>query len=239
MKKAIVIGATSGIGRELAKILAKNDYTVGLVGRRVKLLSELQKEITAKTFAKRIDISLTEDAIKLLERLIEEMGGMDLIVINSAVLHSNPKLSWEYDKETIDINVAGFAAMANAASNFFCKQGYGHIVGISSIAKFKSSSKSTAYCASKAFVSSYMRGLRHKLKKLGADIYVTEILPGFVATPMTSYKKDMFWVTTAQNASKCIYDAIKKKKKTAYITKGWFFVTLLLRILPDSIKGKV
>ena len=238
MKKAIIIGATSGIGRELAKILAKKNYIVGLVGRRTELLSGLQKEIATKTYTKRIDISKTKEAMKLLKELVKEMGGMNLIVISSAVLHSNPNLYWDNDKEVIDVNVSGFVAMANAAGNFFSKQGNGHIVGISSIAKLKSSMRSTAYCASKAFVSNYMKGLRHKLNNSRANIHVTEILPGMVSTPMIN-KKYEFWAMTPQKAAKCIYNAIKMKKKKAYITKRWLFAALLLRILPDSIKGKI
>jgi|TARA_B100001964_G_C14260228_1_gene614985 hypothetical protein len=239
MKKAIVIGATSGIGRELAKVLAKKDYIVGLVGRRTELLSTLQKEIATKTYYKTIDISKTEQAMTLLEELIKEMGGMDLIVLNSAVLYSNPSLNWNQDKETIDVNISGFVAMANVAGNFFFKQGHGHIVGISSVTIFRTSRNTTVYCASKAFVSNYLGGLRHKLNRLKTNIYVTEILPGFVATQMINNRKGMFWIMTPQKAARCIYDAIKKKKKRAYITKRWFFVSLLLRIIPDSIKGKI
>ncbi len=239
MKKAIVIGATSGIGKELSRVLAKNNYIVGLVGRRAELLSELQKEIKSKTFTKRIDISKTEKAITLLNELINEMRGVGVIIIGSAVLYSNHKLNWNHDKETIDVNVAGFVAMANAAAEYFIKQGHGHIVGISSVASFKSSRKSTAYCASKAFISNYMKGLREKLKKLRVNVHVTEILPGFVTTPMTSYKKRKFLVMTPQTAANYIFNAIKRKKKKAYITRRWFFVVLLLRILPDFIKGKI
>ncbi len=239
MKKAIVIGATSGIGRELAKVLAKNNYIVGLVGRRVNLLTELQKEIQSKAHIKRIDISETEKAMTLLEELIKEMNGIDLIIISSAVSFQEPKLNWEKDKQIIDVNVSGFVAMANVAGKAFCKQGYGHIVGISSIANLKYSKRSTAYCASKAFVSNYLKGFREKLIKLGVKVHVTEVLPGPVDTPMIQSKKGMFWVATARKAAKQIYGAIKNKKRKVYITKRWSIAALLLKIMPDFIKRNI
>ena len=90
--KTVIIGASSGIGRELAKILSQNGHIVGLVARRVELLAELQKEIPAKTYIKQIDISQTAEAMGLLEELITEIGGMDLIVVNAGVGFVNPEL---------------------------------------------------------------------------------------------------------------------------------------------------
>lgn len=238
MKKAVVIGATSGIGKELARLLAKNNYIVGLVGRRVKILEELQKEIPSKTFIRRIDISKPKEAMALLEGFIREMDGMELIVISSAVSHKNPAFEWDKEKETVDTNVNGFLAMANTAVKYFSKIGGGHIVGISSIASLMPSGGSTAYCASKAFISNYMRGLRHKLAEKGLKIYVTEIIPGFVDTPMVSVKEGV-WVASPQKAARQIYDAIKKKKKKVYITKRWRIVALLLKLVPDSIKLRI
>ncbi len=126
MKKAIVIGATSGIGRELAKLLAENNYIVGLTGRRGELLCELQKEITTESYIKNFDISSTE-AMNQLEDLIKEMGGVELIIISAGCGFINPELDFNKEKETIDVNVSGFAAMANIAFKHFIKQGTGHM----------------------------------------------------------------------------------------------------------------
>ena len=239
MKKAVIIGATSGIGRELAKVLAKKNYITGLVGRRINLLTELQKEIPSKSYTKRIDVSKTGEAMALLEELIKEMEGLDLVIISSGVGFPEPNLNWEKDKQTIDVNVSGFVAMANAAGKFFCRQGYGHIVGISSIVAHKYSKRSTAYCASKAFVSNYLKGFREKLINLGVNVHVTEVLPGFVDTPMVQGRKGMFWVASAKKAANQIYDAIKHKKRKVYITKRWSIIALLFRITPDFIKRNV
>lgn len=183
MQKAIIIGASSGIGRELAKILSQNNYIIGLAGRRVELLSELQREIP-DTYIKRIDVIRTKEAIEILEEFITEMGGVDLVVISAGVGFINPDLNWEQERETIDTNILGFTAMANVAFKYFCKQGSGHIVGISSIAAIRGGSESPAYNASKAFISNYMEGLRQKASKLKSPITITDIQPGFVNTAM-------------------------------------------------------
>lgn len=238
MGKAIIIGASSGIGRELAKILAQNDYIVGLVGRRVELLSELQNEISAKTYTKCIDIAQTTEAMNSLEELICEMGGMDLMIISSGVGFINPDLDWHKEKETIDVNVSGFTAMANVAFKYFCKRGLGHIVGISSIAAIRGGSESPTYNASKAFVSNYMEGLRQKANKPKKSITVTDIQPGFVKTAMAK-GEGLFWVAPPEKAAWQIFRAIKGKKKHAYITKRWRIIAWLLKVMPDWLYNRL
>lgn len=233
MKKAIVIGATSGIGKELARILHLNGYAVGMAGRRTELLRELQGELPGSR-VREIDVSEADEAMTLLKELIREMGGMDLAVISSGVGFVNPGLYWKREKETIDINVSGFAAVAGAAFKHFSDQGSGHIVGISSIAALRGSSEAPAYNASKAFVSNYLEGLRQKAIKSGAAIAVTDIRPGFVDTAMMK-GKGLFWVSSPETAAMQIYQAIERKKKRAYVTKRWSLIALALRIMPDWI----
>lgn len=237
MKKAIIIGATSGIGRELAKILSLNNYVVGMAGRRTELLSNLQREISG-SYIKRIDVAESEEAITFLKELIQEMGGMDMIVISSGVGFINPELVWKQEKETIDVNISGFAAIANAAFKYFSNQGSGHIVGISSIAAIRGSGEAPAYNASKAFVSNYLEGLRQKASKSGIAITVTEIQPGFVNTAMAK-GEGLFWVAPPEKAAHQIFKAITGKKKHAYITKRWRSIAWLLKVIPGWIYNKL
>jgi short-subunit dehydrogenase len=125
MKKVIIIGATSGIGSELAKIFSNQGYEVGILGRRERLLAELSKELPNKAYPRHIDVSLPNEAIDKLNNLIEEMSGADIIVISSGVGYFNTDLEWTVEEKTISTNVCGFAAMCNAAMNFFIRQGHG------------------------------------------------------------------------------------------------------------------
>lgn len=238
MQKAIIIGATSGIGRALAKVLAENNYILGLAGRRVELLESLQKEIKAETHIKNMDVSRPEEAMKLLDELIAETGGMDLIVISSGTGFINKDLVWEQEKAAIDVNVMGFTAIAGVAMDYFCKQGQGYIVGISSIAGLRGGAEAPAYNASKAYISNYLQGLRQKAGKLKLPVIVTDIKPGLVDTVMAK-GDNLFWVATPEKAARQIFSAIKYKRKSAYITKRWQFVAWLLKVMPDWVYNRI
>jgi len=238
MKKAIVIGASSGIGKELAKIFAFHGYEVGIAARRTDLLNELAAEIPVKTYVATLDIKNTDIAIQSLEKLIKDMGDVDIIVINSGIGCLNPALSWPQEKDTIDTNVSGFAAMAGVAMRYFIQKGSGHLVGISSIASIRGSNACPAYNASKAFMSNYLEGLRKKSVKEKLSITITDIQPGFVDTAMAK-GEGLFWVASPQNAAKQIYEAIRKKVKKAYITKRWAIIAWVAKIIPDFIYYKI
>ena len=173
MKKAIVIGASSGIGKELAITLAKNGYEVGLMARRTELLETLKNEIPVKSHIGHIDISKASEAIDKLRNMIQIMQGIDLVVINSGTGFLNSELDWSKEQQTIDVNVYGFCALAGEVYKFFAKQGHGHLVGISSIGALRGNPIAPAYNASKAFVSNYLEGLRKKAFQENLPIIVT------------------------------------------------------------------
>ncbi len=234
MKKAIVVGASSGIGRALAKIFAEAGYVVGLVARRLPLLLELQREIGDQTFVKQIDVSHTHEAISQFSELIREMDSADLIVISAGTGFINPGLDWDKENETIAVNVSGFSAIANVAMHHFLQRGAGHLVNISSIAALRGNGSAPAYNASKAFESNYLDGLQQKIARLHLPITITDIQSGFVKTAMAQ-GEGVFWLASPEEAAKQIYQAIRGKKKHAYITKRWRLIAWFFRFVPDSI----
>ena len=237
-KKAIIVGATSGIGKELAKVVSQNNYIVGLAGRRIQLLDELKEELPGDSFIKRIDVAKPDEALNHLNELIAEMGDVDLIVLSSGIGFINHDLDWAKEKETIDVNVSGFAVMANVAMHHFLSNGSGHLVGISSIAAIRGDDSAPAYNASKAFISNYLAGLRKKISKTGLPIVVTDVQPGFVDTAMA--KGDgLFWVASPQKVAQQIYKAIKKKKKHVYVTKRWKLIGWLMKTMPEFIYNRM
>jgi short-subunit dehydrogenase len=238
MKQAVVIGASSGIGKELAKILASNGYSVGLAARRLNLLSDLAGELPNPVFVKAIDVSKPVEAMQLLRELIAEMKDVELFVLCAGVGFINRDLAWRREQETIDVNVSGFAAAANVAVEHLQARGSGHIVGISSVAALRGNGEAPAYNASKAFMSNYLQGLRHKFSKLKLPITVTDVQPGFVNTAMAQ-GDGLFWVATPEKAAEQIYDAIRKRKKHVYITKRWRIIAWLLRMVPDWIYNRL
>ena len=237
MQKAIIIGATSGIGRELAKVLSADGYVVGITGRRLHLLEQLKDELSTQSFIKPMDIS-EESAVGDLQKLIDEMRGVDLVVISAATGSIDMELPWEKEKITIDTNVLGFAAAANVAFHHFQHRGSGHLVGISSIAGIRGGGGAPAYSASKAFVSNYLQGLRYIAEKRKLNITVTDIQPGFVDTAMAR-GNHVFWSASPQKAAEQIYWTIRKKKDHAYITKRWRLIAWALKVMPDGFYNKL
>jgi len=232
MKKAIVVGGSSGIGRELARILSGDGYVVGVMARRIRLLEELGAETGAHV--QEIDVADTESAIEILAKFIEKMGGVELVVICAGIGHLNAQLDWPLENETIKTNVTGFAAIANVAVKHFMEKGSGHLVGISSIAALRGGRQAPAYNASKAFESNYLEGLRQKVRKLGLPITITDIKPGFVKTAMA--KGDgIFWAADADKVALQIYKAIKQRKSCAYVTRRWRLIGWLLKMIPGPI----
>jgi short-subunit dehydrogenase len=238
MQKAIVIGASSGIGKALAKVLAREGYEVGLVARRLDLLLDLQKEIKTPTFIKQSDIAKTAESIDTLESLIREMGGVDLVIVNAGILFNNRIFDWEKEHLTIQTNVLGFSAMAHTAMKYFLNQGKGHLVGISSVSAIRGESDSPSYSASKAFISNFLEGLRTKVFKEGPAIHITDIKPGWVDTDMAK-GEETFWMATPEKAAEQIYCAIKHKQPHAYITKRWRLYAWMLKLTPQWVYNRV
>ena len=232
-KKAIIIGTSSGIGRALAIKLSAEGYAVGLTGRSLEKLQELQKEIPGKSVIRPIDVRNTREAIHDLGNLIMLMHGLDLLIVNAGVSPMNPSLTWEPEEETVKVNVLGFIAMANLAVNYFIKQNSGCLVGISSVAGHRGSGRSPAYNASKAFMSNYMEGLRQKLSM--TPIKVVDIRPGFVDTDMIRGRKGLFGVVSPEKAAGDIFKAIQQGKRIAYIPSWWAIVMWFFKRIPEPL----
>lgn len=234
MKKIIIIGATSGIGRGLAELYAQEDCLIGIVGRRENLLKEICTLDKNKLFYQACDITHTEITISCLEAFVNKIGGMDLLIICAGTGELNPNLSYLLEEPTIQTNVIGFTSIADWGFRYFEQQKGGHLVTISSVGGIRGSGIAPAYNASKAYQINYMEGLRQKATKSPYPIYTTDIRPGFVDTVMA--KGDgLFWVTPVEKAVKQIKKAISRKKKIAYISERWRYVATLFRILPSAI----
>ena len=230
MQRIIIIGATSGIGRALAKFYAEVGNRIGIVGRRVELLESLRAEQPDKFVSQQLDVTEIASVEDKLNKLADELGGLDLLIISSGTGELNPTLDFVVERPTLETNVLGFTAVADWAYRYFEKQGAGHLVGITSIAALLGEAEAPAYSATKAFQVNYLEALRNRAKKGGRKIVVTEIRPGFVDTDMA--KGDgKFWVAPVEKAAKQIARAIQKRRKIAYITKRWQLIGLVLRLL--------
>ena len=235
--KAIIIGATSGIGRELAKQMSAQGYTVGITGRRTQLLDSLEHELSTPCFKAEMDLIDIDGSVTALEALLCQMGDVDIVVINSGTGSMNPEFPLADELETVAVNVTGFTAMANIAYRYFVGQKGGQLVGISSISALRGGPAAT-YNGSKAYVSNYLEGLACRKLTAENNIIITDVRPGFVDTDMAKGDR-LFWKAPVEKAVTQIVNAIKQQRKVVYITKRWRLIAMLLSILPFSIYRKL
>lgn len=235
-KNAVIFGASSGIGKELAKLLVADGYQVMITGRREEKLKAIQALNPTQFIIKKQDVTQLNVLEKFFEELITDFKTIDLIVYSSGVADPNYELEWEKEEPALATNVMAAAKIFGLSYNLFKKQGFGHLVGISSVAGIRGNRHVPAYFASKAFQNNYLESLWMKAKRSKSPIYVTDIAPGFVDTKMAL--GDTFGMASVDKATRQIYKAIKQKKKKAYITKRWGFIALFLRIMPARILMK-
>jgi|TARA_B110000003_G_scaffold172165_1_gene171760 short-subunit dehydrogenase len=236
MKNAIIIGASSGIGYELAIQLAKKGYQLGLMARRQELLIELSDRLPGQHFVQVTDLMDADMARTQLAALIEKMGDVELIVVNSGVGASERILDWTIESEMINVNVRGFTAMSMDAMNYFVQRGGGHLVGVSSIAAHFSGGLSLTYNATKAFVSNYLNGMRSRASRSELPITITTVEPGFIDTPMLESKP--MGTVSVEKAVTQMVKAIMGKKNHVYITRRWVIIAILFYILPNWLIRK-
>lgn len=235
-RTAVIIGASSGIGAALAHELHRDGWRLGLLARRRDRLEAVATAIgSATTVVRTIDVG-QPDAATTLEQTIDELGGVDLVVVSAGTGH-NAALEWALDVDTVDVNILGFMAMCQVAMRHFFAKGRGHLVGISSIAALRGN-PAASYAASKAFQSVYLDGLRQLAREKGHAVVVTEIQPGGVDTEMLKPAKPLpplvrrLFVASPSVAAAQIRRAIEKQKKHAYVTRRYRLVALALKLLP-------
>ncbi|MBT4412643.1 MAG: SDR family NAD(P)-dependent oxidoreductase [Polaribacter sp.] len=241
MKNVIVFGATSGIGKSIAKILLNEGYNVAITGRRLEKLTALKNEYPNQVLVKQNDIQNVKEVEKIFNEIVEEFETIDLVIQSSGVVHINPKFEWDKEAQSINTNVLGVTRVYTLSYNLFKKQQFGHLVGISSIASIRGNRSAPVYFASKAYQKAYLESLYIKTKSIKSKkVFITEIRPGFVATDMAVTLEDgVFWLVPLEKAVKQIYVAIKNKKRVAYISKRWQLIAWILKLAPAWLLKKV
>ena len=233
MKRIIIIGATSGIGREVAKLYIARGWQVGVAGRRTDELENLRQEAPQQVYTETIDVT-HDDAPTRLQSLIDKVGGMDIFLLSSGIGKQNPTLEADIELRTASTNVTGFMRMTMTAYHFFAKQGYGHIAAISSIAGTKGLGIAPAYSATKCFQNTYLDALDQLAHMNGLNIRFTDIRPGFVATPLL--KDDSYpLLMKAPDVAAQIVKGIDRKKRTLIIDWRYRILVFFWRLIPRCI----
>ncbi len=236
---AIITGASSGIGWEVAKALAREGCHVGLIARRKDRLDALAGECRAlgvKAEVQAADVSERPQTVAAMHALRDRLGPVDLLIANSGV--GLPTMLEPMNMDVVDnmikVNFLGVVYALEGVLPEMLKRGKGHVVAISSLASYKGLPGESGYCASKAAVNMYMEGLQIQLRQRG--LYATTICPGFVETPMTAINTfKMPWVMNAEKAARYVLYGIRKKKRVYNFPWQTTLLMKVTRWMPDFV----
>jgi len=236
---AVITGASSGIGWELAKLLARQQCRVGVLARRRERLEALVAEIKAaggQSACAAADVADHDQTLAAIAQLRDQLGPVDLLVANSGIgvsTNLEPMNAAEVDN-MIRVNFLGVVYAIEAVLPEMLQRGRGHLAAVSSLASYKGLPGEAGYCASKAAVNTYLESLRIQLRRRG--IAVTTICPGFIKTPMTAeHEWPMPWLMSAEEAARRIARALERRKKVFNFPWQTTLLMKSTRWLPDWV----
>lgn len=228
--KIIIIGASSGLGKEMALRYAKAGHAVGITGRRGALLEEIKAAFPQNIFTACFDASAADNLVHV-KNLMAALGGLDLLIYNAGGGQLSEDLLPEAEKSTAQVLVTGFVDIVSFAFNYFVEKGSGQLAVTSSVAALRGNGQAPAYGAGKAFQSTYAEGLNLKAYRLKKDIVITDVRPGFMKTKPAKDTKQ-FWAASTQKAAAQTMAAIAAQKRVAYVTRRWWIAAQLFKALP-------
>lgn len=239
-RTALITGASSGIGHSLAKLLAKNGFHLILMARRLEKLTDLQSDILSsipdcQILCVKSDVSDHEQHMKDVKEACSHFDSLDLLIANAGVgLKTNEgENTWRSSSQTFSVNLLGAIASFEASKDIMLRQGFGHIVGITSLASLRGYAETSAYCASKSALATFMEAMRIDL--YAHNITVTAVHPGFVDTPMTEQNGKMPFLLTSNQAAQIIWKAIQKKRARLFFPWQSSLLTKMIAAVPDGL----
>ena len=249
-RRAIVMGATSGIGQEVARLLAANGYEVGIAGRREERLVQMAQATPGIVTHRQIDVT-KEDAPTELQKLIEELGGMDLYFHSSGIGWENVALDADKELKTVETNGVGFVRMVSAAYNWFAeqradeakqraegdeqragdKERKARIACITSIARTRGLGAAPAYSATKRMQAHYLECLSQQARMRHLNIGITDIRPGFVATDLIAGSHFPLQLK-AEDVARTIVRAIERGSEVVTIDWRYRLLVAAWQLIP-------
>ncbi|MDJ0393916.1 SDR family oxidoreductase [Rhodococcus sp. G-MC3] len=246
-KNILITGASSGLGEEMARRFAAKGRNLGLCARREGRLETLREELLAanpgiSVAIRGLDVTDHDAVAAVFGELRDELGGLDRVVVNAG-LGKGAKIGSgraEANLATARTNFIGALSQCEAALEIFRAQKYGHLVLVSSISADRGLPGAKAvYSASKAGVAALGEALAAELAK--TDIVVTTLLPGFIATDMSSKAGDSSALTaTLDEGVSAMVSAIEKEPRRAALPGlKWQGIDVALRFLPNELTNRL
>lgn len=233
--KILILGASSGMGYELAKLMLRDGHTLGLAARRLQPLKELQTAYPQQVKISIIDVT-ADDAPQRIQSLIEELGGIDIYFHSSGIGKQNWMLDAAIEEATLCTNALGFTQCIGTVYRYFASRPEGgHIACISSIAGTKGLGVAPSYSATKAFQNCYMQALEQQANMRHLPIRFTDIRPGFVDTALLNDSHHYPMLIQPEKAARQIYKALLRNRHVVVIDWRYRLLVPLWKILPNAI----
>lgn len=239
MKTIVVIGASSGIGRGVARAFAREGWKVGVTARREDALRELADEFPGMVLYSAFDVAAPEAADRFND-LVDRLGGIDVLLYAAGCGWYNPGLDPADDSRTVATNVAGFTRIADAAFARFARRSAdaprGRFAAITSVAGVKGLGISAAYSASKRYQWTYIQALAQLARMRGLNVGFTDIRPGFIRTALLGRGPSHLPMTMSPDfAVAQVVKAIRRGRRVTVIDCRWRLLTMLWSALPAAI----
>ncbi|MBL1383577.1 MAG: SDR family oxidoreductase [Colwellia sp.] len=245
-KNILITGASSGLGKGMAKEFAKQGCNLALCARRFELLEQLKSELeqinpNITISIKVLDVNDHEQVFSVFNAFKEELNGLDRVIINAG-MGKGSSIGTGYfnaNKQTAQTNFVAALAQAEAAMEIFRAQNHGHLVTISSISAVRGFRRAmTVYAATKAAITSLSEGIR--IDVMHTPIKVSCVHPGFIRSEINEKVKTVPFIVDTETGCKALVKAINKEKANSFVPSWpWAFLHWILRIAPLSTIRKM
>jgi len=243
MKNILILGATSAIAEQTARIYANRKNNLCLVARDEEKLHTVAddlkvrgaSEVTTLCF----DLGHTHKHQELLDVVENSMSKIDIVLVAYGTLGDQGKCESDFDEtlQELHTNFLSIVSLLTLLANLFEQQKHGTIAVISSPAGDRGRQSNYIYGSAKGALSVFLQGLRNRLFK--STVHVLTIKPGFVDTPMTSsFKKGLLWVQPDVIARGIVH-AIDRRKDVVYLPFFWRYIMLIIKLIPERIFKKL
>lgn len=238
-KRALVVGASSGMGAAIVRQLAQEGYAVAAVARRRELLDTLANEAvttSGSVIVRTHDVLQVDEVPERFEGIVRELGGLDYFVYAAGTMPDVGAEEYDTEKDLlmVDVNLSGCIAWTNAVARYFHTQRSGTIVGIGSIAGDRGRKGAPVYGATKAAMATYLESLRNRLSERA--VRVVTIKPGMIETPMTEHLDKLVMPVSAERAAADILKVSRGKLwNERHVPLRWWAVSRVIRSIPSFL----
>lgn len=244
MKTAIIIGATSGIGYEVATRLVEEDWRVAVAGRRTELLERMRKRFGEKVLPYHMDVTLPE-SVNVVDEILSKTGAPDLFLYVSGVGSQNRGLDEQVEINTVQTNSEGMVRLVSHWFNYvklskdYTPKRKAHIAVVTSVAGTEGLGLSPAYSSTKKMQSTYITALAQLASMEKVPVRFTDIRPGFVATDILNPNKKYPMLMKKEKVAELIVKGLKRRRRVLIIDWRYRLLVAFWRLIPRCLWERI